>query len=1105
VTVQLDLPFEDPGSPFEDRRSVRYTAAELAHLLGLPPPTPEQAAVIEAPLEPGVVVAGAGSGKTETMAARVVWLVANGFVSPEQVLGLTFTRKAARELAARIRRRLGQLRERARIDIGPDGDGTIGEVTVATYDAYAQRIVAEHALRLGHEPGARLVTPAMAWQYAARVVEAYDGPMDQVKQSFSTVVKAVLALHGEMCGHLVSAEEIVAFTERLTDIVTSKPAVARTRKALYAVVEEALARQHARLQLLPLVEAFAEEKRRREAVDFADQAALAARLAREFPEVGERERERYKVVLLDEYQDTSHAQLVLLRGLFGGTTGHPITAVGDPCQSIYGWRGASAATLTAFGRHFRTAGGDPASVRSLTTSFRNGSRILHVANLLSEPLRRDGLDVPKLRAHDRNPPGTVVAALHHTVEDEATDIARRIRAIWDADQPARARGEPGRSIAVLVRKRSQIDRIACALRGAGLPVEIVGVGGLLAAPPVSDVVATLRVLADPSRGDALMRLLTGPRWRIGPRDLEALGEWARQLARPSSDVNDATPDDVDDASIIDALDALEAHKEPERFSPEGWRRLTRLAAELRWLRGRVAQPLVDLVSDVIVTLGLDVEVAARTGDVALARADLDAFLDVAVAFAESGEGETLSAFLAYLDAADAEERGLEPGQVEVDGERVQILTVHGAKGLEWDVVVVPGAVEGVFPAATGGDKAWLSDIGALPFPLRGDAEALPTLEVERAEDQREVKEAFERFVDDCGARARLEERRLAYVATTRARQLLVWSGYRWDETQRPRVPGEFLLEVAAACRDGAGEVPVWHEEVDVAAGNPLTATPRQHAWPYDPLTPERRRDVELGAELVRRASAALADGTPLSTTVALAAREWQRDVDLLLAERARRQAGEEVVVELPSRLAVSHLVQLRRDPAALAGTIRRPVPRPPNPLARRGTAFHAWLEARYGRPPLLDLDELPGSADAEATPDEDLVALQEAFLKSEWADRQPLEVEAPFELVVAGIVIRGRADAVFPVGPRTPDGGYTGIEVVDWKTGRPPRDPEEEAARSVQLAAYRLAWSQITGLPLDRVSAAFHYVRDGVTVRPVDLLDAEGLEALLTAVPEVDS
>src|SRR5690606_5322236 len=152
------------------------------------------------------------------------------------------------------------------------------EVTVATYDAYAQRIVAEHALRLGHEPGARLVTPAMAWQYAARVVEAYDGPMDQVKQSFSTVVKAVLALHGEMCGHLVSADDIVAFIERLTDIVTSKPAVARTRKALYAVVEEALARQHARLQLLPLVEAFAEEKRRREAVDFADQAALAARL-----------------------------------------------------------------------------------------------------------------------------------------------------------------------------------------------------------------------------------------------------------------------------------------------------------------------------------------------------------------------------------------------------------------------------------------------------------------------------------------------------------------------------------------------------------------------------------------------------------------------------------------------------------------------------------------------------------------------------------------------------------------------------------------------------------------------------------------------------------
>ncbi len=1112
MTTQLGLPLQR-----ED--GVRYTATELAGLLGLHPPTEEQAAVVEAPLAPGVVVAGAGSGKTETMATRVVWLVANGLVRPEQVLGLTFTRKAARELSARVRHRLAQLRARGHVELDGDVDGSPGDVAVATYDAYAQRVVAEHALRLGREPAARLVTPAMAWQYATRVTEAYDGPMDAVDLAFSTVVTAVLTLHGEMSGHLVQADDVAAFTERLHKSVCAKPSVARTRKALYSNVDEALARQRARLQLLPLVEAFAAEKRRREAVDFADQAALAAELAERFPEVGARERDRYAVVLLDEYQDTSHAQLAMLRGLFGSGSGHAVTAVGDPCQSIYGWRGASAATLTAFGRHFRDADRRPAATRSLTTSFRNGATILEVANVLADPLRQGGLDVRALTAHPANKRGTVVASLHHTVDDEARDVATRARKVWEADASLRTRGKPGRTVAVLIRKRSQIDRLAYALRAEGLPVEIVGVGGLLTTPVVSDVVATLRVLADPGRGDALMRLLTGSRWRIGPRDLDALGRWARVLARPpaveggptgsepasggggepasgggaESAPAEPAPDEIDDASIIDALDALPADG---WFSEPGRRRLTAFAEELRGLRRRAAQPLVDLVADVVRTLGLDVEIAARTGEIAVSRADIDAFLDVAVAFAESGEGASLTAFLAYLDAADAEERGLEPGQVEVTEERIQILTVHGAKGLEWDVVFVPGAVEGVFPAASAKDKAWLTDLGALPFPLRGDADALPDLDVEAAADQREVKEAFDRFVEDCGERARLEERRLAYVAATRARQVLVWSGYRWDETQRPREPGEYLLEVADACRGGAGRVPVWHGEVDLVAGNPVTATPTRHAWPYDPLTDERRRDIEAGAAMVAAARVALEPDEPAAPPDSEAAASWARDVDLLLAERARRRSRHEIVVELPERLSVSQLVQLRKDPDALARSIRRPVPRPPNPLARRGTAFHAWLEARYGRPQLLDVDELPGAADGQAAPDEELSALQDAFLASEWADRQPSEVEVSFELVLAGVVVRGRADAVFPAG----DG--PGIEVVDWKTGRPPSDPADKAARAVQLAAYRLAWAQLTGLPLHEVRAAFHYVRDGLTVRPVDLLDAAGVEELIRSVPD---
>jgi DNA helicase-2/ATP-dependent DNA helicase PcrA len=517
-----------------------------------------------------------------------------------------------------------------------------------------------------------------------------------------------------------------------------------------------------------------------------------------------------------------------------------------------------------------------------------------------------------------------------------------------------------------------------------------------------------------------------------------------------------------------------------------------LAKELRALRARVGQPLPDLVHDVERTLGLDVEVAARAD--ATGRTNLDRFLDVTSEFAASGEAPTLAAFLAYLEAAEEAERGLRPGEVEVSGDRVQILTVHGAKGLEWDAVFVTGLVDQLFPAGHAEDRAWLGDVGELPYPLRGDASSLPRLRLDSATDQREARDVVRQFAADCGSAGRLEERRLAYVAVTRARQLLVCSGYWWGDGVRPRKVSEFLAEIRHVCEQGAGTVSVWSVEPVDGEANPLDEVAAQHRWPYDPLG-ARRAVVEEGAHLVRAARAGEdADDLLAEATIAAAAAEWDAEVDRLIAERERLTAGRAVDVPVPAHLSVSQLVQLRADPAELARAIRRPVPRPPAPLARRGTLFHAWLESRWGAPRLLDTDELPGSADDGAAHDRELGALQEAFLASEWAARTPAEVEPPFELLVAGVLIRGRADAVFT----TPDGG---IDVVDWKTGRPPRDEAEERIRSVQLAAYRLAFATLRGVPLGKVGAAFHYVRDNLTLRPVDLMDHDELEELIRSIP----
>jgi DNA helicase-2/ATP-dependent DNA helicase PcrA len=199
-------------------------------------------------------------------------------------------------------------------------------------------------------------------------------------------------------------------------------------------------------------------------------------------------------------------------------------------------------------------------------------------------------------------------------------------------------------------------------------------------------------------------------------------------------------------------------------------------------------------------------------------------------------------------------------------------------------------------------------------------------------------------------------------------------------------------------------------------------------------------------------------------------------------------------VALPPHLSVSQLVVLRRDPQALARTLRRPLPQRPAPHARRGTAFHVWLEQRFGAARLIDIDELPGAADDDAAADEALAELQEAFLTGEWADRTPVDVEVPFATTIAGVVVRGRMDAVFA------DPGDR-FDVIDWKTGRRPTGAEAEAA-AVQLSAYRIAWATLAGVPVSRVRAGFHYVREQVTVRPVDLMDAASLAALITEIPE---
>jgi DNA helicase-2/ATP-dependent DNA helicase PcrA len=1128
--------------------SVRHSARDIAGALELPPPTAEQVAVIEAGPGPLLVVAGAGSGKTETMAARVVWLVANELVTPDQVLGLTFTRKAAAELSARIGKRLRGL-ERAGLWTPPADDGTGAEVlggtpTVSTYHSYAGRLVREHALRVGIEPEFRVLTEAGAWQLAAESVARWDGPMEGMTRSEGNIIEAVMSLAGEMAEHVRTPAEVMA---HLDDVLARLEALPDgDDRGSLTPAKEALGVLRERRLVLPIVDAFLELKRSRESLDFADQIALAARLASTIPQVGAIERDRFTAVLLDEFQDTSEAQLTLLRSLFHDPA-VALTAVGDPNQSIYGWRGASATTLLRFPAEF--AGHDgPADVLPLSTSWRNDELILAAANVTARPLAT--AHVQPLVARSGAGPGTVTIDRLESAESEAAHVATWIAERWRSPSGRRT----GRSAAVLCRRRSSFPLVIEALRAADLPVEVVGLGGLLVTPEVSDLVAALWVVQDPTRGDQLMRLLTGPVVRLGAADLGGLWAWARDLhGRPSmagqagsaSEVGEAGPADVassegerskgersdddrrgsdlatdsaDTATLVEALDELPrpgwVARDGARLTAEALRRLHGLADVVRRLRRLTALPLVDLVAEAEVALGLDIEVLARHEHTAsTARVHLDAFADVAARYATSADRPTLSGFLAWLEAAREQERGLDAGHTESDADAVQVLTVHASKGLEWDVVAIPALVEGAFPdhastsvspvdgsepveyACSGipKDKGWVVGLDSLPYDLRGDRDGLPHLDWRSVPDRRQLGAAIEEFAVEGGRHAVAEERRLAYVAVTRARHDVLLTTHVWGATKKTlSVPSRFLLEIRDALGDGVTQR-VWHpapEPVDDARGravaptNPYLLEPVSAPWPHDPMA---HRRAALGGVADRLAEMVRSGEAPPPGDARL------DDLRLLLAEQAARRSRGEPVVDVPRHLSASAVVSLARDAEAFAMNLRRPMPSAPAVAARQGTAFHAWIEEHYSRAAIVDLLDLPGSADEGASDDTDIEVMKEHFLASEWADRVPEEIELSIETVIDAIAVRGRVDAVFA----RDDGGWT---VVDWKTGARPTG-RDARVRALQLGAYAVAFARLRGVDSALVDAGFYYAAEGVTVRP-DLPGEAELVDLLRTLPE---
>ncbi|MFC6342733.1 ATP-dependent helicase, partial [Nocardioides hankookensis] len=778
-------------------------------------PSDQQWAAISAPLSPAVVIAGAGSGKTTLMAARVVYLVVTGQVRPDEVLGLTFTTKAASELRHRIRAALttaGALEE-------TDDEGDVLEPTVATYNAYASTLLTDHGLRIGHEPDTRVITDAARYQLGARAVDRFTGEVRHLTDHPATAIQNLLALDSAMSEHLVTPADVRAidaaartgFERALFEEVAGK-----ARTTYREPVEKAISAIDRRGELLGLVEAYRRLKRDLGLMDFSDQIELGARLASEQPDVGALERSRFKVVLLDEYQDTSVAQATMLSRLFG--EGHAVTAVGDPNQAIYGWRGASVSNILNFADTFPAVTGEVPTY-PLTVNRRSDARILEVANRLAAPLYEKYGQVEPLVAKPGAEVGSVTLGVFETHGDELDHL---VTAVQEAHAGSWA------AIGVLTRDNAHAEDVFDALTSAGVPVEIVGLSGLLRLPEVAEIVATLHLLHDVTANASLLTLLTGPRWAIGPRDLRLLSRRALEIAgrqgrggEPASITDHLLEiaDGIDPAEIPSLDDAL-ADPGDALYSAEALERFALLSAELRMLRTYVGEPLLDIVRRIIDTSGTDVELASAVSPAAGARRDnLDLFVKAVAEFQAVDGDVTLPALLAYLTAEDDQGNGLDVA-TPTEADSVKLLTVHRSKGLEWDSVFLVGVCETRFPSNRS-RTLWTSSPSILPAPLRGDARDLPQL-------QGWDKAALDAYRQDTRAHDAEEELRLGYVAFTRAAHHLSVTSYLWSTRATPFGPSAYQATV----RD---QLEAWGEPTDGWLDKPVKGDPN----PYDAVDPSR--------------------------------------------------------------------------------------------------------------------------------------------------------------------------------------------------------------------------------------------------------------------------
>jgi DNA helicase-2/ATP-dependent DNA helicase PcrA len=682
--------------------------------------TPRQRKAVTHGKGPLLIVAGAGTGKTTVITRRIAWLIAEKRAKPSEILALTFTDRAALEMTERVDR------------LVPYG---YTDTVISTFHAFGDRLLRDHALEAGLSD--RSTVMSRAEQIIFLREHLFELPLDRYRPlgDPTRFLHALVTLISRARDEDVQPAEYLVAAEQLAGRAAAAPDDA-------ALAEEAA--QQA--ELAALYAAYERLMRANDRLDFGDQVSLALRLLRQHPAVLAEERQRYRYILVDEFQDTNHAQFELVKLLAGSPTAN-VTVVGDDDQSIYRFRGAALSNILGFRAAFPRAG----SV-VLNDNFRSRQPILDAAYRLiqhNDPERleaREGLDkrlVARTR-FDQPPPdaGPIELLAFDTGSDEADALAQRI------GESVRGGRSPG-DHAILVRNNRDADPILRALNVARVPWRFSGTAGLYHQPEVRLLVSFLRAVNDPEDSVSCYDLATSEIFGLDPRAVTVALNAASRRRTP----------------LEQAL-RLAGDGEPVRFGRRAGEVIQRLLASLDQHRGLSTERNAGELLYHFVTssgwLGRLAREAREGGEERLA--NVARFFEIVRRQAGLLRDDRLPFLVAQLDTLI--EAGDDPSTADVDvdhGEAVHVLTYHKAKGLEFPIVHMVGLVDDRFPTRSRGDL--------LPLPAGLVREPMPE-----------------------GDHHLAEERRLFYVGMTRAREALHLSWARDYGTRTARRPSPYLLE-----------------------------------------------------------------------------------------------------------------------------------------------------------------------------------------------------------------------------------------------------------------------------------------------------------------------